>query len=374
MHGPNFTRPAPELIEGEEEYSIEKILDSRWFGRRWRLQYLVKWEGYPDSDNMWVDKDDIFADDKIWEFKNSNPESETHIRSTSFAKSPYPSAHTRSQLLYQHAYSSMSSDGNQDLTYEYPIGAIADSPIPFSQENPTAASITGPVPIVDFTTLQPLSASAPIFNPRPVSASSSTSNVAAMFRQLRVHTPAPLTPNGQCAADQATETFTISLTPARGRGDEASLVLASSSAIGPAEALGTTPTVLNRSRANSNGSATTSNLRQCAQCGEQQQYCHRHTPFIPNPTLDLPPTQPRVPVQGAIPANRVARFNLNRAQATALASRLINVLEQNHKDPTEIPPAYDYQGEFTCVLAEGLGLTQAKVTKGLGLRRGGGPL
>jgi hypothetical protein len=108
----------------------------------------------------------------------------------------------------------MSSDGNQDLAYEYPVGAIADSPIPFSQENPTAASITGPVPIVDFTTLQPLSASAPVFSPQPVSASSSTSDVANMFRQLRVHTPAPLTPDGQHAAAQAAETFTISLTPA----------------------------------------------------------------------------------------------------------------------------------------------------------------
>jgi hypothetical protein len=48
MHGPNFTRPTPELIDGEEEYSVEKILDSRHFGRRWHLQYLVKWEGYPD--------------------------------------------------------------------------------------------------------------------------------------------------------------------------------------------------------------------------------------------------------------------------------------------------------------------------------------
>jgi hypothetical protein len=34
MHGPNFTRPTPELIDGEEEYSVEKILDSRQFGRR----------------------------------------------------------------------------------------------------------------------------------------------------------------------------------------------------------------------------------------------------------------------------------------------------------------------------------------------------
>jgi hypothetical protein len=121
MPGPNFTQPAPELIEGEEEYSVERILDSRRFSRRWQLQYLVKWEGYLDSDNMWVDKDDVFADDKIREFKNSNPDSETHIRSTLVAKSPYPSAPTRSQLLYHHTSSSISSDGNQDLAYEYPV-------------------------------------------------------------------------------------------------------------------------------------------------------------------------------------------------------------------------------------------------------------
>jgi hypothetical protein len=96
MHGPNFTRPTPELIDGEEEYSVEKILDSRRFGRRRRLQYLVKWEGYPDADNMWVDKDDVFADDKVREFKDSNPKSETHIRNTSSAKYPHPSALARS--------------------------------------------------------------------------------------------------------------------------------------------------------------------------------------------------------------------------------------------------------------------------------------
>jgi hypothetical protein len=92
MHGPNYQRPVPDLVDREEEYSVEKILDSRKFGRRRRLQYLVKWEGYPDSDNMWVDKDDVFADDKVREFKVSNPAKETHIRRLSSAKSPYPSA------------------------------------------------------------------------------------------------------------------------------------------------------------------------------------------------------------------------------------------------------------------------------------------
>jgi hypothetical protein len=102
-HGPNYQCPLPDLVDGEEEYSVEKILDSQKFSRRRHLQYLVKWEGYPDLDNMWVDKDDIFADDKVQEFKASNPAKETHIRSLSSAKSPHPSALTHSQLLLQHA-------------------------------------------------------------------------------------------------------------------------------------------------------------------------------------------------------------------------------------------------------------------------------
>jgi hypothetical protein len=142
MHGPNFTQPAPELIDGEEEYSVERILDSRWFGRRWRLQYLVKWEGYPDSDNMWVDKDDVFAEDKVREFKASNPEAEAHIRTSVVAKSPHPHPLTRSQLLYNHAALYMSSDGNNDLAQEYSAGAIADSPIPLSQEFPINTPVT----------------------------------------------------------------------------------------------------------------------------------------------------------------------------------------------------------------------------------------
>jgi hypothetical protein len=36
--------PPPELVDGEEEYIVEEILNSWMF--RWKLQYLVKWEGY----------------------------------------------------------------------------------------------------------------------------------------------------------------------------------------------------------------------------------------------------------------------------------------------------------------------------------------
>jgi len=43
--------PPLELIDGEEEYIVEKILNSRMF--RWKLQYLVKWEGYRIEGNTW---------------------------------------------------------------------------------------------------------------------------------------------------------------------------------------------------------------------------------------------------------------------------------------------------------------------------------
>jgi hypothetical protein len=261
MHGPNFTRPTPELIDGEEEYSVEKILDSRHFGRRRRLQYLVKWEGYPDSDNMWIDKDDVFTDDKVREFKNSNPDAATHIRSTSFAKSPYPPTTTRSKLLYHHALSCMSSDGDTNLAYEYPAGAVADSPIPFSAEHAVDTPVSVPVPIVDFTTLQPLSPAASVFSPQPVTASSSASDVAAMFRGLRVHTPAPLTPDGQRAASQANETIAISFTPAERRGSQTGSGLESRAAAGSEAPLGAMTTTTYRNRSYSNGSATEHDLR-----------------------------------------------------------------------------------------------------------------
>jgi hypothetical protein len=67
----------------------------------------------------------------------------------------------------------------------------------------------------------------------------------------------------------------------------------------------------------------------------------------------------------------VARINLNRAQATALASRLVNALE-NHQDAAPIPPPINYGEEIVCIVAEGLGVEQAVVAEGLGVRTRGG--
>ncbi|KAF8759032.1 hypothetical protein RHS01_02291 [Rhizoctonia solani] len=43
--------PPPETIEGEEEYKVEQIIDSKQQQGKWF--YLIKWRGYGPEDNSW---------------------------------------------------------------------------------------------------------------------------------------------------------------------------------------------------------------------------------------------------------------------------------------------------------------------------------
>ncbi len=88
IHGSNYSRPAPDLVNNEEEYKVKKILDTWQFGRGRKRQYLIKWRGYPDSDNEWVDHKDIHAPEAIREFKNSRTAPNEHIRRGAMGKYP----------------------------------------------------------------------------------------------------------------------------------------------------------------------------------------------------------------------------------------------------------------------------------------------
>ncbi|KAF8692548.1 hypothetical protein RHS03_08599, partial [Rhizoctonia solani] len=44
-------RPPPETIEGEEEYEVKQIIDSKQQQGKWF--YLIKWKGYGPEDNSW---------------------------------------------------------------------------------------------------------------------------------------------------------------------------------------------------------------------------------------------------------------------------------------------------------------------------------
>ena len=80
IHGPNFAQPPPDLIDGEEEYEVEEILDSRKHGRGRKVQYLVKWKGYPSSDNQWVNWDNMHTEEALAKFREQRPKAILHIR------------------------------------------------------------------------------------------------------------------------------------------------------------------------------------------------------------------------------------------------------------------------------------------------------
>ncbi|KAI9141697.1 hypothetical protein BKA69DRAFT_1072167 [Paraphysoderma sedebokerense] len=56
-------------VGGEEEFEIESILGHRKF--RGKLQYYVKWKGYPDEDNSWVRAEDLLAPELLLEYQKS---------------------------------------------------------------------------------------------------------------------------------------------------------------------------------------------------------------------------------------------------------------------------------------------------------------
>ena len=63
VHGLNYTRPPPDLIEGEEQYEVEAIHGHKRWGHGYR--YLVKWANYSISDNMWQSAEDLKDAPKI---------------------------------------------------------------------------------------------------------------------------------------------------------------------------------------------------------------------------------------------------------------------------------------------------------------------
>lgn len=63
IHGPNYTEPPPDVINGEEEYKVEAILSHRGTGKRRR--YLVSWIGYSSGSNEWIPEENLWSSKEL---------------------------------------------------------------------------------------------------------------------------------------------------------------------------------------------------------------------------------------------------------------------------------------------------------------------
>src|SRR5580698_2505965 len=79
--------PEPEIVDGNPEYELEAILDSRIY--RGRLQYLVSWKGFGYEENSWTNETDVNAPRLTKEFYRDNPGAPRRIRAIRFGSIPF---------------------------------------------------------------------------------------------------------------------------------------------------------------------------------------------------------------------------------------------------------------------------------------------
>ena len=65
-------------MEGEEEYEVEAVLDSRRYGRWKKLQYLVHWKGWGPEHDSWEAAEDLAnAPEKVAQFYAKYPKAKS---------------------------------------------------------------------------------------------------------------------------------------------------------------------------------------------------------------------------------------------------------------------------------------------------------
>ena len=75
--------PEPVVVDGEEEYEIEEILDSRVYRRQ--FQYLVKWKGFPGEDSWEPHFNVTHASEAVEKFHAEHPGAPRVIKASLFA-------------------------------------------------------------------------------------------------------------------------------------------------------------------------------------------------------------------------------------------------------------------------------------------------
>ena len=289
------------------------------------LQYLIKWKGYPDSDNQWVDKDDVSADDKVREFKASNPAKETHIRGAFDAQSPHPPHSQLFSFIDKHMSSSPHDNNDFAEVLEYANTVFA----PQGNTPPATRHLR-----------------------RLVNLANNAIADALEERLGRLALNSPTQPAPQHAEEGAEVHGPES--PFSGDGDSERV---EEGAVAEGErAVGSAQRTAHPGRSPSNDRSLTRAQGLCGQCHGPIEYCHGHT--TPEPL----PIRPRPSVRTATPttpsSRRVVSPENRSSQSESLARNLINailqhhvevaddapVVREDHEDPAMLPPPYVAEG------------------------------
>ena len=116
-------------------------MDEHNYGCWKKKQYLVKWKGYPDSDNQWLDAKDMEnTQELIAEFQNSNHELRSHIkRALGYLPTLYP--------FLSALPSTPISERMSDVTHssDHTTAVENTDPLPVPPRTTTPDASTGPV-------------------------------------------------------------------------------------------------------------------------------------------------------------------------------------------------------------------------------------
>lgn len=66
--------------ESEEVFDVERIVDERVY--KGKQQYMIKWEGYPETDNTWEDKENLMCEDLLKEYIDRKKKANTKNANT----------------------------------------------------------------------------------------------------------------------------------------------------------------------------------------------------------------------------------------------------------------------------------------------------
>ena len=72
-HSANYQCLPPEMIDDQEEYEVEQVINHQYYGCKKALQNLICWKGYSVADNTWEPADQVFMDALVKAYHRKHP-------------------------------------------------------------------------------------------------------------------------------------------------------------------------------------------------------------------------------------------------------------------------------------------------------------